>query len=98
MCNAFFDLLPTPRQLGCGEVAVAIIDRFELAAVNGNAASREQGHLPAEQDETATNLADRITIISPEIGNRFVIGYKPAHHPDRGSLLRADKGSRLHAD
>jgi hypothetical protein len=41
--DTLLKLLHAPVHLGAREVLVAIVDRFELAAVNGDAGLREQG-------------------------------------------------------
>ena len=46
-CNALLQLCTTTLYLALREVAVAIVDRLELAAVDGDARRREQPHLAA---------------------------------------------------
>src|SRR6516225_9359410 len=45
--DAFLDLRHPPRHLGICEVAVAVVHRLELAAVNRDARGLQQAHLPA---------------------------------------------------
>jgi len=45
--DAFLDLRHPPRHLGMREVAVAVIHRLELAAVDCDAWGLQQAHLPA---------------------------------------------------
>jgi len=41
------------------EILVTVVDRFELAAVNGDARGRQQAKLSAKRDKPRTHLADR---------------------------------------
>src|SRR5919198_4659679 len=69
------------RRLRACEILVAVVDRFELAAVNGHARCRQQADLPAKGDELRANFADRRPIILAEISNRLVIGNQPTGQP-----------------
>src|SRR5215470_4072912 len=56
--NALLNLRHPPVYLGAREVLVAIVDRLELAAVNGDAGLREQAHHAAQRNEARTHFAD----------------------------------------
>src|SRR6188472_4613500 len=79
--NALLDLRHAPVHLGAREVLVAIVHRLELAAVDRHAGLREQAYRAAQRYEPSANLADGATIILAEVGNRLVIGSKPAREP-----------------
>src|SRR5260221_1553192 len=87
-CRAGSDTVPrSPRlseaalHLRTREILVAVVDRFELTAVDGNARFRQQAHLSAKCDELRAHLAYRRPVILAEISNRLVIGNKPAREP-----------------
>ena len=55
--NALFQLCATALHLALREVPVAIVDRLELGAVDGDARRREQSQLAAQLDEACADLA-----------------------------------------
>jgi hypothetical protein len=59
------------------EILVAVVDRFELAAIDGAACCRQKADLSANGDELRARLADRRPVVLAEIGNRLVIGNRP---------------------
>ena len=63
------------------KIAISIIDRFELAAVDRDARLRQQTHLSTEIDEARARPADRRAIVLAEIGNHLVIGNEPSEQP-----------------
>src|SRR5260370_25993723 len=79
--DVLLDLRQPALHLLPREILVAIVDRFELAAVNGDARRRQQPKLPAKRDKPRTHLADRKAVILAEIGNRLVIGNQPTRQP-----------------
>ena len=87
-CNALLDLRHTPIHLGAGEVLVPVIHRLELAAVDRNAGPRQQTHGAAERYQLRTDLADAAAIVLAEVGNRLVVGGKPAYPSGSGRLAR----------
>ena len=56
--HALLDVCQAALHLRAREVLVAIVDRFELAAIDGDARSRQQADLWAKRDELRTYLAD----------------------------------------
>jgi hypothetical protein len=70
-----------PLHLGAREVLVAVVHRLELAAVDRHAGLREQAHHAAECDKPGTDLPDSPAVVLAEIGNRLVVGSKPANEP-----------------
>jgi hypothetical protein len=47
------------------------VDGFELAAIDGNAGTRQQAHFSAKGNKLGAHLADRRPIILAKIGNRL---------------------------
>src|SRR5262249_9808866 len=96
--HALLNLREPTFHLRAREVLVAGVDRFELAAVNGDTRARQQAKLTAKRDKPHTHLADRRAIILAEIGNRLVIGNQPTrkpHHLDVTSGLALKAAARL---
>ena len=67
--------------LGHREVLVAIIHRFELAAVNRNNGAGEQAQLAAQHHKLGTHRPDRLAIVPAEVGNRLEIRHQPPGQP-----------------
>jgi hypothetical protein len=70
-----------PIHLALREVLVAVVDRLELAPVDGHARRGEQAHLAAQLDKLRTHLAQRRTVVLAEIGDRLVIGRQAPQQP-----------------
>src|SRR5271166_934356 len=79
--NALLDLSQPAFHLRAREILVAVVDRFELATINGDARARQQAYLSAKANKLRTHLADRRPIILAEIGNRLVIRSQPTGEP-----------------
>src|ERR1700730_2586619 len=79
--HARLDLSEAALHLRAREILVAVVDRFELTAVDGDARFRQQAYLSAKCDELRAHLAYRSPVILAEIGNRLVIGNKPTGEP-----------------
>src|SRR5712664_80137 len=76
----------------------AIVDRLELAAVNGDAGLREQTHHAAQRNEARAHFADGSAIVLAEIGNRLVIWSqtpRQPHHLDVAPSLALKPAARL---
>ena len=69
------------KYLRAREVLVAVVDRLELAAIDGDARCRQKADLSANGDELRAHLADRRPVILAEIGDRLVIGNQPTGEP-----------------
>src|SRR5918993_444306 len=67
--DALFDLLLALLNLAGREVAIAGVDRLELAAVHGDHGLREQLELAAQLDEAAAHVADADPVMVPEVGD-----------------------------
>src|SRR3977135_1100509 len=78
---ALLDLSKPALHLRAGEILVAIVDPFELAAVDGDARLRQKAYLSANGDELRAHLAYRWPVILAEIGNRLVIRNQPTGEP-----------------
>src|SRR6516165_9801466 len=77
-----------------GEVLVAVVDRFEHAAIDGYARRRQQTYRSTKGHELHADLADRRPVILAEIGNRLVIGnQRPVSHIT-STLRPASRSSR----
>src|SRR5262249_56492664 len=67
--------------LGTREVLIAVVDGFELAAINGDARLGEKPHLAAELDKARAHLAQRRTVVLAEVSDRLVVRDQPAQQP-----------------
>src|SRR5262249_47521116 len=79
--HALLDLAQPAIHLRAREVLVAVVDRLELAAIDGDARRRQQADLSAKRDELRTHLADRRPVVLAEIGNRLVIRNQSTDQP-----------------
>src|SRR6266480_1635842 len=79
--HALLDLSKPALHLRAREVLVAVVDRLELAAIDGDARCRQKAYLSANGDELRAHLADRRPVILAEIGDRLVIGNQPTGEP-----------------
>jgi hypothetical protein len=98
--NALFQLRAPPLHLALGEVLVAVVDRLELAAVDGHARRSEQAHLAAQLDEASAHLAKRKTVVLAEVGDRLVIWHQAAQQPQKLQIapgFALEPAARLHA-
>ena len=98
--DALLDLLLARLDLGRREVAVAAVDRLELAAVNGHAGLREQLEPAAQLDEPTTHPADTDAVVAPKIGNRLEVRCQTAGQPhqlDIALRFALQPPARLHA-
>ncbi|WFU23562.1 hypothetical protein QA649_37010 [Bradyrhizobium sp. CB1717] len=89
----FLDLRLPPHHLGMREVAVAVVHRLELAAVDCDAWCLQQAGLP----DSAMNFAQTFRIAAPlsfrKLGDRLMIGSQAAdqlHQLDIAARLRGD--------
>jgi len=93
-------LCSAPLHLSAREVAIAVVHRLELTAVDGDARLHQQPHLSAKLNKARTDLLDGRPIVLAEIGNRFVSGNKPTqqpHHLEIAPSLALEPPARLHA-
>jgi hypothetical protein len=68
-----------------------LVDRFEFAAVDGEAGFGQRAHLAAEFDELRANLFDRRATVFAEVGDGFVIRREPL--PSTNPAIRAPNDS-----
>ena len=61
--NALLNLRHASLHLGAREVAVAVVHRLELGAIDRNAGLGKQIELTAHDNEPAADLADRCAIV-----------------------------------
>src|SRR4029077_5420580 len=79
--DALFDLLLALLHLAGREVAIARVDRLELAAVDGDHGLGEQLELAAQLDEAAAHVADADAVVMPEVGNGLEVGRQATSQP-----------------
>src|SRR5882762_2088399 len=73
---------PHPRlHLAAGEVAVAMVDRLELTAVDRDRGLREQPPAAAQYDELAADVRDRRGILRTKVSQRLEVGRQPSDQP-----------------
>jgi hypothetical protein len=79
--DARFDFFHPSLQLGAGEISVTIVNRLELAAINGNQRLGEQTKPLAQHDELSANVPDCFAIVFAETCNRFEVRHQPSSQP-----------------
>src|SRR5262249_57508766 len=97
--HALLDLSNPALHLRAREVLVPVVDRLELAAIDGDARLRQQTNLSAQRHKLRTYLADRRPVILAEIGNRLVIGSQATgepHHLYVAASITIKPPARLH--
>lgn len=67
--------------LALGEVAIPVVHRLELAAVDRDALALQRADTAAEFDELGAGPADDGTIVAPEADNGLVVGDQLAGQP-----------------
>lgn len=98
--DTLLDLLAAPLDLALGEVAVAIVDGFEFAPIDGHARRRQQPHLAAQIDEARADLLDRRPVVLAEVGDHLVVRRQAPEQPDHFEVaprLALQPTARLHA-
>src|ERR1700730_5844678 len=96
--HALLDFRIPRASLRAREILVAMVDRFELAAVDGDARLRQKAYLSANGDELRAHLTYRRPVILAEIGNRLVIRNQPTgepHHLNVAARLTLKPAARL---
>jgi hypothetical protein len=74
------------------EVAVAVVHRLELAAVDCDDALGQQLELPAQCDETTADVADALAVVMAEVGDGLEVGARrPVSH--MSSTLRSSSST-----
>ncbi len=81
--DALLDLLLTLVDLARREVAIAAVDRLELAAVDRHDRLREQLQIAAQLHEAAAGVANANTVVVTEVGNGLEIGRQAPGQPHR---------------
>lgn len=64
------------------KVLIAVVDRLELAPIDGDDGLGEQLELPAQDDELPADVADRRAVVLAEVGDRFEIRHELAGQPN----------------
>jgi hypothetical protein len=75
----------SPLQFGAGEIAVAVDDRFEFAAIDGDQMFSEQSQLLTQHNELATDASDGLAVVFSEVGNGLEV-----RHQTPGQLHQFD--------
>jgi hypothetical protein len=84
----------SPFDLSLREILASIVDRLELAAIDGYRRFRQQPHLAAQLHELRAHLLDGWAVVLSEIGNRLVIGCESAQQPITSRLRDASRSGR----
>lgn len=79
--DARLDLFDPLRSLVHRVVAVPVVYRFELAAIDSDNGLGEQAKPPAQHDELVAGCPDRWAVLTPEVGDRLEVGRQPAGQP-----------------
>ncbi len=79
--DAGFDLLHSPLQLGTGEVAVANVDRLELAAVDCHQRFGEQTELLAQHHELPADTTNGFAVVLAEVGDGLEVRHQASGQP-----------------
>ena len=98
--DALLDLLHPLLELVRREVAVAVVDGLELAAIHGDDAVDEQLELAADGHEMAAGLADAAAVVAAEVGDGLEVGGQTARQPyqlDIALALALQAPAALHA-
>jgi hypothetical protein len=82
-CDARLDLRHLLGQLGSGEVALVAVDGLELGPVERDLAASEQPKAAAQEDELAAGVADRLSVVTPEVGQGLEVRRELAGQPDQ---------------
>jgi hypothetical protein len=72
--DALVDLLHPLGQLVRRKVLVPVIDRLELAAINGDDGLGKQVKPPTQEDELPADVADRLTVVVTEVSDGLKVG------------------------
>lgn len=67
--------------LGHIAVAVPVVDRFELRAVQGDGRPSEVPQIPAQHHERPAGRLDRRPVVAPEVGDHLVVGSQATGQP-----------------
>ena len=80
MLDALLQLALEPLNLARCEVALAVVDRLELAAVDGHHRT-EQLQFAAQHDEAAADASDALAVVSAEVSNGLEVRRQAASEP-----------------
>ena len=81
--DALLQLLHPRLELAVGEVLVAIVDRFELAAIDRDDRLGEQLQIAAQDDELPAHAADRLAVIFAKVGDRLEVRRQSSGQPNQ---------------
>ncbi len=80
--------------LALGEVAITVIDRLELTAVDSHAIALQHTDPAAKLDKLSAGPADGGTVVTPEIRDGLVVGHQPTGQPHISTLRPVSRSSR----
>ena len=66
-----FNFFHSPLQCGAGEIAVAVVDCLEFAAIDGDQMFSEQSQLLTQHNELAADTS----VVFSEVGDGLEIGH-----------------------
>jgi len=98
--DALFQLCAAALDFRLGEVPVTVVDRLELAAVDGDAGRLQETELATEFDEPCTYLLERGSIVLPEVSDCLEVGCQSPqqpHHFEIAASLAFHAPARMHA-
>ncbi|MNQ60182.1 hypothetical protein D3C85_744530 [compost metagenome] len=81
MGNVRFYFFHPAFQLGAGEVAVAVVHRLELAAVDSNQVFREKPQLLAKHNKLAADAPDGFAVVFAEVGDGLEVRHQATGQP-----------------
>jgi len=79
--DAGVDLLHPPGDLGDRVILVAVVHRFELAAVDRNNGTGKELEPTAKPDKLPAHRPDRLAVVLAEVGNRLEVRREPPDQP-----------------
>src|SRR5687768_9871538 len=97
--HALLNLSAAALDLRPREVAIPVVDRLELGAVDGHAGRVEEPQPAAEGNELGADLTDGPAAVLAEVGDGLVIGGQAAGEPhqlDIATGLAFQAPARLH--
>ena len=79
--DARFNFFHSPLQFGASEIAVAVGDCFEFAAVDGDQIFSEQSQLLTLHNELVTDASDGLAVVFSEVGDGLEIRHQTPGQP-----------------
>ena len=83
--DTLFQLCQPCLKLAVGEVLVPVINRLEIAAIDGDGFT-EEVELAAKNDKLTADSADRLSVVLADVGNRLEVRRQPTTEPDQSEV------------